>query len=86
MLPLHEIKTNSRVETSSTRTPYIWRFEQAEGLKVYLCLEHHISGKEAVHNNAEMMRLLREDGQKAFEQNHTREEFMELFGKNYLED
>lgn len=42
--------------------------------------------KEAVHNNAEMMRLLREDGQKAFEQNHTREEFMELFGKNYLED
>ena len=33
---------------------------EAEGLKVYLCLEHHISGKEAVHNNAEMMRLLRE--------------------------
>lgn len=23
---------------------------EAEGLKVYLCLEHHISGKEAVHN------------------------------------
>lgn len=59
---------------------------EAEGLKVYLCLDHHINGKEAVHNNAELMRELRQDGQKAFEQNHTREEFMELFGKNYLED
>jgi hypothetical protein len=59
---------------------------EAEGLKVYLCLEHHISGKEAVHNNAEMMRLLREDGQRAFEQKYTREEFMKMFGKNYLEE
>ena len=40
---------------------------EAEGLKVYLCLEHHISGKEAVHNNAEMMKVLRQDGQRAFE-------------------
>ncbi|WP_055299877.1 hypothetical protein [Anaerobutyricum hallii] len=59
---------------------------EAEGLKVYLCLEHHISGKEAVHNNAELMRELRQDGQRAFEQNHTREEFMKMFGKNYLEE
>lgn len=59
---------------------------EAEGLKVYLCLDHHINGKEAVHNNAELMRELRQDGQKAFEQNHTREEFMKLFGKNYLEE
>lgn len=67
----------------------IWtkeKFGEAEGLKVYLCLEHHISGKEAVHNNAEMMRLLREDGQRAFEQKYTREEFMKMFGKNYLEE
>lgn len=34
---------------------------EAEGLKVYLCLEHHISGKEAVHNNAELMREVRKD-------------------------
>lgn len=59
---------------------------EAEGLKVYLCLEHHISGKEAVHNNAELMRELRKDGQRAFEKTHTREEFMRLFGKNYLEE
>ena len=59
---------------------------EAEGLKVYLCLEHHISGKEAVHNNAEMIKVLRQDGQRAFEKTHTREEFMKLFGKNYLEE
>ena len=59
---------------------------EAEGLKVYLCLEHHISGKEAVHNNAEMMKILRQDGQRAFEKTHTREKFMKLFGKNYLEE
>ena len=45
-----------------------------------------ISGKEAVHNNAEMMKVLRQDGQRAFEKTHTREEFMKLFGKNYLEE
>lgn len=49
---------------------------EAEGLKVYLCLEHHISGKEAVHNNAEMMKVLRQDGQRAFEKTHTREELV----------
>lgn len=59
---------------------------EAEGLKAYLCLDHHVNGKEAVHNNAELMRELRQDGQRAFEKTHTREEFMRLFGKNYLEE
>lgn len=57
---------------------------EAEGLKVYLCIEHHEYGKEAVHLNHEMMRLLQEDGQRAFERTHTRQQFMEIFGKNYL--
>ena len=39
-----------------------------------------------MHNNAELMRELRKDGQRAFEKTHTREEFMRLFGKNYLEE
>lgn len=58
---------------------------EAEGLKVYLCLSHHLDGPEAVHNNSKNMRLLQQDGQRAYEQNHTREEFMELVGRNYLE-
>lgn len=57
---------------------------EAEGLKVYLCLAHHTEGPEAVHRNAEVMRLLQRDGQQAFEEEHSREEFMLTFGKNYL--
>lgn len=57
---------------------------EAEGLKVYLCVPHHVDGPEAVHNNADNMLLLRQIGQKGFEKTHSREEFMELIGKNYL--
>ena len=57
---------------------------EAEGLKVYLCLRHHRTGPEAVHNNAEIMRLLRQQGQIAYEQTHSREEFRKLMGKSYL--
>lgn len=55
-------------------------------MKVYLCLEHHTSGPAAVHNNHENMRLLQQDGQRAYERTHTREEFMARFGRNYLGD
>lgn len=59
---------------------------EAEGLKVYLCLAHHIDGPQAVHNNQNHMRILQEDGQRAFERTHTREEFMELIGRNFLDE
>ena len=57
---------------------------EAEGLKVYLCPEHHRTGKEAVHNAPEIMRHLRVAGQQAYERTHSREEFRKLFGKSYL--
>lgn len=61
---------------------------QQKGEPCYLCmkLKPMREWRRAVHNNAEMMRLLREDGQRAFEQKYTREEFMKMFGKNYLEE
>lgn len=61
------------------------KISEEEGIKVYLCLEHHTVGPAAVHNNINNMRLLQEEGQRAYEQNHTREEFMELIGRNYLD-
>lgn len=54
------------------------------GLKVYLCLNHHTFGKEAVHNNIKNMRIIQEDGQRAFEQKNPDLNFRELFGRNYL--
>lgn len=62
------------------------QISEAEGLKVYLCLGHHIDGKEAVHNNIENMRFLQQEGQRAYERTHTRAEFMKIIGRNYLED
>lgn len=59
---------------------------EAEGFKVYLDLEHHETGKEAVHLNAESMRLIQQDCQREYEKTHTRQQFMELIGRNYLED
>ncbi|MDD7390045.1 MAG: hypothetical protein PUG60_10450 [Lachnospiraceae bacterium] len=58
------------------------------GLKVYLCLNHHTATREAVHNgNWKLDIRLKQEAQRAFESRHgSRSEFMEIFGKNYLED
>lgn len=59
---------------------------EEEGLKVYLCLEHHMYGKKAVHKNAEIMKLLQKMAQREYEKNHSRQQFKELFGKSWLEE
>lgn len=60
------------------------RISEAEGLKVHLCPAHHIEGPEAVHNNIKHMRMLQREGQRVYEQTHSREQFIRLFGRNYL--
>lgn len=54
------------------------------GLKVYLCINHHRCGREAVHKNTQIMQDLHEDGQRAFEKANPGLNFREIFGKNYL--
>lgn len=57
------------------------------GLKVYLCNVHHLAGTgpEAVHSNQKVMDMLHEEGQRAFEDWFgSREEFMKIFGKNFI--
>ena len=51
---------------------------------MFLCAEHHNMGKYCVHNNKEMDLELKRACQEAYEKNHTREEFVQLIGKNYL--
>ncbi len=62
------------------------KMSERYGLKVYLCVGHHREGPCAVHTNAEMAESLKRDAQRVFERTHTREEFMQIFGKNYLYD
>lgn len=56
---------------------------EAEGLKVYLCVEHHREGKKAAHGCRETREMLQRIAQEAWEERGTREEWMRLMGKNY---
>lgn len=55
------------------------------GMQIRLCIYHHQVGPEAVHNNVEFDRQLKEQYQAIFEETHTREEFRAIFGRNYLD-
>ena len=56
-----------------------------DGLVVWLCQRHHNTVPYGVHYNQKNMELLRQDGQKRWEQIYgTRDEFLKKYGKNYL--
>jgi len=61
------------------------KLSEKYGLKVWLCGEHcHRNGKYAVHRNRKTDLKLKREAQEKFEETHTREEFIQIFGKNYL--
>lgn len=57
---------------------------EENGFKCDLCIPHHRTGPEAVHNNQETREYLCRIFQQQYERTHTHEEFMELVHKNYL--
>lgn len=66
---------------------------EEEGLKVYLCHSHHqyayASDPEAVHANPKSKTsdlFLKRIAQEAYEKTHSREDFIRLIGRNYLEE
>ena len=69
--------------------PYLRR-KQAQSdkynLVVPLCHYHHNEPPDGVHHNQENNLILKRWAQEQFEETHTRQEFREVFGKNYLED
>jgi hypothetical protein len=55
------------------------------GLKVPLCHHRcHLFGENAVHVNAEVRHELERKGQERFEEENPGEDFLLVFGKNYL--
>ena len=60
------------------------KISEKHGLKVYLCPDHHRTGKEAVHRDKDIDNALRRMAQRVFERERGHEEWMRLFGKNYL--
>lgn len=61
------------------------KLSEKYGLKVYLCPLCHRIGENAVHKNYFTDIKVKQIAQKKFEENHTREEFIKIFGKNYLD-
>lgn len=60
------------------------KWSEKYGLTVWLCGRHHNLSNEGVHFNKELDLRIKQIGQRAFEREHTREEFVQIFGKNYL--
>lgn len=63
------------------------RWSEEYGLKVWLCGSScHRSGKHSVHKDRDTDLMVKRAAQKKFEETHSREEFMRIFGKNYIWD
>lgn len=60
------------------------KLSEKYGLKIWLCPKHHRTGPEAVHRNRTIDLEYKQIGQQVFEETHTREEFINIFGKSYL--
>ena len=56
---------------------------ERENLWCWLCHEHH-TGTEGAQYDKELNLKLKQDAQYAYEQNHSRSDWMRLIGKNYL--
>lgn len=54
------------------------------GFWVYLCPAHHNMSDYGVHFNKELDLQLKQLCQREYEKTHSREEFVQLIGKNYL--
>lgn len=55
------------------------------GLYVRLCGYHHNQSNEGVHYNKKLNYFFKRLGQIKFEKKYGHDEFMKVFGKNYLE-
>ena len=61
------------------------KISEKYGLKVWLCHEHH-TGNNGVHFNKDMRLELQKEAEKAYILRHSFKEWMERYGKNYLEE
>ena len=60
------------------------KWAEKYGLWIYACDYHHRDPKDGVQYNRQIADSLKRIGQTAFEARHSHDEWMEVFGKNYL--
>lgn len=61
------------------------KISEKNGFKVWLCAKHHNMSNEGVHFNKQLDLHLKRTCQEKFEETHSRAEFRQLIGKNFLE-
>lgn len=61
------------------------KLSEQYGCWCYLCARHHNMSNQGVHFNKVLDLKLKQQCQKAFEWNHTRDDFIKIFGRNYLD-
>lgn len=60
------------------------KVSEQNGFWCYLTPELHNMSNNGVHFNRELDLQLKQECQKRYEETHTREDFMDLIGRNYL--
>lgn len=61
------------------------KISEENGFVVDLCHWHHNEPPSGAHHNRELSDQLKRMAQSKYEETHTRAEFMELIGRNYLD-
>lgn len=56
---------------------------EKNGFKVWLCYPHHNDPSHGVHHIEELNDWLKAICQKKYEETHSRQDFMDLIGRNY---
>ena len=54
------------------------------GMKIWLCGYHHNLSDAGIHFNKDLDLKVKQMAQEVFEQDHSRDEFRQIFGKSYL--
>lgn len=60
------------------------KWSEKYGCWVYLCAPHHNMSNKGVHSDRKLDLRLKKECQQAFEKEHSRDEFMRIFGRNWL--
>lgn len=65
----------------------IWRANADRlGCWIWLCGYHHNLSDFGIHSRPELDLQIKRECQTVFEQTHTRQDFMNEFGRNYLDE
>lgn len=54
------------------------------GLKIWLCPPHHNMSDRGIHFDHRFDKAVKQIAQAKFEETHSREEFIQIFGKSWL--